>query len=77
MGPLSLLLSLSLFSSLPPSLPPSLPQPLPFSEEHDTIVDCMMVVAPDLMVFVNTNTKDSILHIPMRDITGWIHDDKR
>ena len=32
-------------------------QPLPFSEEHDVHVDCVLGVAPDLMVFIDSSTK--------------------
>lgn len=36
-----------------------------------------MVISADLMVFVYSSTRDIVLHIPMRDISGWIQEGKR
>ena len=58
-------------------LPLLLSQPLPFSEEHDTAMECMLVLAADLMAFVYTNTRENVLHIPTKDVSGWVQDGKR
>jgi hypothetical protein len=52
-------------------------KPLPFSEEHDTAMECMLVLAADLMAFVYTNTRENVLHIPTKDVSGWVQDGKR
>ena len=40
-------------------------------------MECMLVMAADLMAFVYTNSRENVLHIPTNDVSGWVQDGKR